>query len=204
MSHLIETYYTIDKQYGPQEFKEKGSRFISYLYPVRTAEQGNSIIEGLRKKYFDSTHVCFAFRLGEGEEVYFRYNDDGEPSGTAGVPIYNEIRSKEYFNVLAAVVRYYGGTKLGTGGLARAYGHGAKLVLDISQKITVTIKQRKSVSFPFDFTGEIMQMINRFGLEIVKQDYTADGIHMQIDIPVAKVDLVSQELINRSAGKIKL
>ncbi|UCH96540.1 MAG: YigZ family protein [Candidatus Aminicenantes bacterium] len=203
MSGDIETYFTIDKKYGPEEIKEKGSRFIAYLYPAGTREATDLIVAGLRKKYYDASHVCFAYRLGKGHEAYFRYNDDGEPSGTAGLPIYSEIKSKEYFNVLAVVVRYFGGTKLGTGGLTRAYSQAAKKVLDISKRITVHIKQRVSVSFPFDFTGEIMQLVNRFSLDIVNQDYSADGIVMQLDVPVGKVDEVTKQIVDRSGGKVK-
>ncbi len=201
---LIESFFTIQKEYGPEEIKEKGSRFISYIFPVGKKEAADTIITGLRKKYYDASHVCFAYRLGKGQEVYFRYNDDGEPSGTAGLPIYNEIKRKQYFNVLAVVVRYFGGTKLGTGGLTRAYGQAAKKVLDISTRITVHIKQRVTVSFPFDFTGEIMQLVNRFSLEIVNRDYSADGIVMQLDVPVNKVGEVKQQIIDRSGGKIRL
>ena len=204
MSQAVEFFFTIDKEYGPEEIKEKGSRFISYLYPVKTKEAADMIIARLRKKYHDSTHVCFAYRLGSGKEDYFRYNDDGEPSGTAGLPIYNEIKSKEYFNTLVAVIRYYGGTKLGTGGLTRAYGQVAKKVLDISERVTIHVKKRVFISFPFDFTGEMMQVVNRFGLDIVKQDYRADGIHMLLEVPIAKVDEVSKRVIERSGGKIKM
>jgi uncharacterized YigZ family protein len=199
---LIETFSTVDNTYGPQEIKEKGSRFIAYLYPVETKEAVDAVIGGLRKKYYDATHVCYAYRLGKGEEQYFRFNDDGEPSGTAGLPIYNEIKSKEYFNVLVAVVRYFGGVKLGTGGLTRAYGQAAAKVLEISTKVTIHIKQKISVSFPFHFTGEIMQIVNRFSLDILKQEYSADGIHMQLDVPVGKIAEISNQVIERSSGKI--
>lgn len=204
MSGVIETYFTIDKKCGPEEIKEKGSRFIAYLYPAGTKEAADLIIAGLRKKYYDASHVCFAYRLGEGHETYSRYNDDGEPSGTAGPPIYHEIKSKQYFNVLAVVVRYFGGTKLGTGGLTRAYGQAAKKVLDLSKRITVHVKQRVSVSFPFDFTGEIMQLVNRFSLDIVNQDYSADGIVMKLDVPVGKVAEAAKQIVDRSGGKIRL
>ena len=204
MSHIIESFSTIDKEYGPEEIKEKGSRFISYLYPIKTKKDAESIITGLRKKYHDSTHICFAYRLGSREEDYFRTNDDGEPSGTAGIPIYNEIKSKEYFNTLVAVIRYYGGTKLGTGGLTRAYGQVAKKVLDVSKRITIHVKQKVSVFFPYDFTGEIMQVVDRFNIGIVKQDYSADGVQMLLEVPVAKLDDISKQVIDRSNGKIKI
>ncbi|MDQ1354952.1 MAG: hypothetical protein QG657_5261 [Acidobacteriota bacterium] len=199
---MIETFFTVDGTFGPEEIKEKGSRFISYLYPVESKEAADAVITGLRKKYYDSTHVCFAYRLGKGEELYVRFNDDGEPSGTAGLPIYNEIKSKGYFNVLVAVVRYFGGVKLGTGGLTRAYGQAAAKVLNISKQITIHIKQKISLSFPFHFTGEIMQIVNRFSLDILKQEYSADGIHMQLDVSVGKIDEVTKLVIERSSGKI--
>lgn len=199
---MLETFSTVDKACGPEEIKEKGSRFISYLYPIETKEAADAVIAGLRKKYYDATHVCFAYRLGKGEEQYLRFNDDGEPSGTAGLPIYHEIKSMEYFNVLVAVVRYFGGVKLGTGGLTRAYGQAAAKVLNISTQITIHIKQKISLSFPFTFTGEIMQIVNRYSLDILKQEYSADGIHMQLDVPVGKSAEVTKQVIERSSGKI--
>jgi uncharacterized YigZ family protein len=201
-SEMIEIFCTVDKTYGPEEIKEKGSRFISYLYPIDTKEAADNFIAGLRKKYYDATHVCFAYRLGKGEEQYVRFNDDGEPSGTAGLPIYNEIKSKDYFNVLVAVIRYYGGVKLGTGGLTRAYGQTAAKVLEISKKITIQIKQKISVSLPFSLTGEMMQIVHRFSLDILKQEYSADGIQMQLDVPVGKVTEVTKQVVERSSGKI--
>ncbi len=203
MTNVIEQFFTIDREFGPTEFKEKGSRFLGLLFPVKTKEIADDIIAGLRKKYYDSTHVVFAYRLGNGKETYFRYSDDGEPSGTGGLPVYNEIKSKQYFNVLVAVVRYYGGTKLGTGGLARAYGQGGKDVLAIAKTVTVHIKQKVSVSFPFDFTGEMMQVVNRFNLEITKQDYDAKGSVFLLDVPIAKVEEVRQQITDRSNGQIE-
>ncbi|MCU0286787.1 MAG: YigZ family protein [Acidobacteria bacterium] len=199
---MIEFFYTIDKIYGPEEIKEKGSRFIAYLYPVDTKETVDTFINLLWKNYYDATHVCFACRLGKGEEQYVRCNDDGEPSGTAGLPIYHEIKSKDYFNVLAAVIRYYGGVKLGTGGLTRAYSQAARKVLDLTAKITIQIKQKISLSFPFNFTGEIMQIVNRFSIYILKQEYSADGIRMELDVPIGKVEEIKKQLIERSSGKI--
>jgi len=100
------------------------------------------------------------------------------------------------------VVRYFGGVKLGTGGLTRAYGQAAAKVLNISTRVTVHIKQKISVSFPFHFTGEIMQIVNRFSLDILKQEYSADGIHMQLDVPVGKIAEVTKQVVERSSGKI--
>lgn len=204
MPGKVEKYLTINKEYGPEEIKEKGSRFISYLYPVKTKEDAEEIIQKLRKKFHDSTHVCFAYRMGEGEEEYFRYSDDGEPSGTAGAPIYNEIKSKDYYNALAAVIRYYGGTKLGTGGLARAYGQAAKKVIEISEEVIQYIKKEVFLSFPFHFTGEMMRIVNKYTLKIISREDTAQGIYMKLAIPVASVDEVAKAIIKESSGKIKI
>ncbi len=199
-----EFFYTVKKPYGPEEIKEKGSRFISYFYPATDSEEAEKLVTGLRKKYYDSTHVCFAYRLGNGKEEYFRYSDDGEPSGTAGLPIFNEIKNKNYYNVLAAVVRYFGGTKLGTGGLVRAYSGAAKKVIDTSEIITIYIKKEASVDFPYEFTGEIMQVVNRFSLDIIKREYSDKGISMKLEIPIKRVNEVSQTITDISSGKIRL
>ncbi|MCK4763871.1 MAG: YigZ family protein [Candidatus Aminicenantes bacterium] len=204
MSKNPEKYLTITKQYGPQEFKEKGSRFISFLYPVGGKEEAEKILHVLRKKFHDATHVCFAYRLGEGEERYFRFSDDGEPSGTAGMPIYNEIKSSSYFNVLAAVVRYYGGTKLGSGGLARAYGKSAALVTAVSKKVTIYIKKEAEVLFPYHFTGEMMQVVKRYSLDIPVREDRVEGVYMKLAVPVGLIDEIIKVISNKSSGKVKL
>jgi uncharacterized YigZ family protein len=198
-----EGYFTIGKIYGPEEIKEKGSRFLAYLYPVATAAEIDSIIVDLRKKYHDATHVCFAFRLGKGTEEYFRCSDDGEPGGTAGFPIYNEIKSKEYLNVLVVVIRYFGGTKLGTGGLARTYAAAARKIIEKAKTLTVRITKEISLEFPYDFTGEIMKIIHRFALDIVKQEYTDRGVSINLAVPVARVKEVEKTLTDISKGQLK-
>ncbi len=198
-----EEYFTVDKIYGPEEIKEKGSRFLAYLFPVSTTAEIDSIIVDLRKKYHDATHVCFAFRLGKGTEEYFRSSDDGEPSGTAGLPIYNEIKSKEYFNVLAVVVRYFGGTKLGTGGLARTYAAAARKVIESAKTLTIRITKEISLEFPYDFTGEIMKVVHRFALDIVKQEYTGRGVSITLAVPIARVKEVEKTLTDVSKGHLK-
>jgi len=196
-------YFTIGKIYGPEEIKEKGSRFLAYLFPVATAAESDSIIAGLRKKYHDATHVCFAYRLGKGIEEYFRYSDDGEPGGTAGLPIYMEIKNREYFNVLAAVIRYFGGIKLGTGGLARAYAAAVRKIIEKAKTLTVRITREISLEFPYDFTGEIMKIIHRFALDIVKQDYTAAGVSITLAVPITRLQEVEKTLTDTSKGQLK-
>ena len=157
-------YFSVKVPYGPIEFKEKGSRFISFIYPVRTADEAQKKINQLKKEYHNATHVCYAFRLGEGKEDSFRYNDDGEPGNTAGLPIYNSIRNAEYFNVLVAVVRYFGGTKLGTGGLARAYSKSARLIIKASENVKEWRTEEIVITYPFDSTGDVMRIVKDFRL----------------------------------------
>ncbi|MDZ7795955.1 MAG: YigZ family protein [Candidatus Marinimicrobia bacterium] len=115
----------------------KGSKFLGFAYPLENEEEVNTILASLRKKYYDATHHCYAWQVGYGKDMRFRYHDDGEPSGTAGKPIYMAVTHRELTNILVVSVRYFGGTKLGTGGLARAYGQSASLALDKAKTITV-------------------------------------------------------------------
>ncbi len=202
--NIIEFYHTIKQPYGPEEFKEKGSRFLSYLFPVSTLKEVETRISELRKKYHDANHVCPAFRLGEGTEEYIRFSDDGEPGGTAGLPIFNEIKSKNYFNILAVVIRYFGGIKLGTGGLVRAYSASARQVLQTAQSVTVYLKKKLILEFPYEFTGEIMQVVNRYDLDIVNRDYTGTGAALHLAIPVGRVDEVARSVSDISGGKLRL
>ena len=204
MSNLIENFLTIKNEFGPVEFKEKGSRFISLGFPVNTTEKCNEIISSLRKKYYDCTHVCSAYLIGEGKEDIFRYNDDGEPSGTAGLPIYNEIKGAKLFNILITVIRYYGGTKLGTGGLTRAYGQSAKLLTQSIQPVKIYIKSHFQIIFPYNFTGEIMHVCDKNEININKQEYLQDSIKFDIDVPIGKIKMIDELLINKSGGKVCL
>ncbi|MGE5342785.1 MAG: IMPACT family protein [Candidatus Omnitrophota bacterium] len=197
-------FLTISKPYGPEELKDKGSRFISYAYPVTQVEGTVTVISALRKKYHDATHVCFAYRIGNGEDTHIRYTDDGEPGGTAGLSIYNEIKNKEYYNIIVAVVRYFGGIKLGTGGLVRAYAGASRQILEITDPIKVYITQKASLTFPYTLTGEMMQLMNRFSLKIIQRDYTDQGITMVLEIPPNLINEVSHAIIDASSGKIQL
>lgn len=200
---MIEQFKTIFKTTQPIEIKEKNSRFISQCFPVSTKEEAEEIIKKLWKIHYDCTHICFAYLLGEGETAAFRYSDDGEPSGTAGLPIYNEILRKELFNILVTSVRYYGGIKLGTGGLTRTYGASARAALDSCEVETVIIKKELVVDIPFDFTGIAMSYIGRFdGLEIKSTTYTEKGSSVTIKIPIASVEKFIAEMVEKTGGKI--
>ncbi len=197
-------YFTVKSRNGPFEIKIKGSRFISYIYPVSRQEKAEEILEGLRKEFFNSTHVCFGYRIGEGEEKSVRYSDDGEPSGTAGLPVFNEIKCNGLFNVLIAVIRYYGGTKLGTGGLSRAYRESAKKSIDNSSITETVVCENRQIVIPYGFMSDLMNIVNRFSVKIINKDYTDKNIKIELEIPVNQYEQVSTNLSNFSKGKIKL
>lgn len=200
---MIEQYKTLFESTQPIEIKEKNSRFISQCFPVSTKDEAEETVKKLWKEHYDCTHICFAYLLGEGEIQTFRYSDDGEPSGTAGLPIYNEILRKELFNVLVTSVRYYGGIKLGTGGLTRTYGASARAALDSCEIKTVIIKKELVAEIPFDLTGIAMSYIGRFeGLEIKSTTYTESGSSVNVRIPIASVEKFISEMVEKTGGKI--
>jgi uncharacterized YigZ family protein len=198
------SYLTVDKKSGPFEIREKGSRFISWIYPIQNESQVNAILRDLGRTYHDATHICWSFRIFRQNAEYVRYDDDGEPGGTAGQPIFYELKGRNYYDVLLAVIRYFGGTKLGTGGLAKAYAGAAREVLNNSRPLVRTLRERITVRFPFDFTGEMRHVAQQFDLEIIKQEFAPDGVCITLGIPVSRLDEVERELVARSRGKIKL
>ncbi|MBN1196708.1 MAG: YigZ family protein [Candidatus Aminicenantes bacterium] len=204
MTPIAQSYLTVDRDWGPVEIKEKGSRFIAYLFPASDRDAAGERIVALRESHHDATHVCFAWRLGEGGETEHRYNDDGEPGGTAGLPIYNEIRRKHYLNVIVAVVRYYGGVKLGTGGLARAYGQAARAVMQTSRPVRVILTDPVEVAFPFDLTGEVMHVVRRLGLDITGQEHTPTGTRLTVRVPRGGIDALQAVLMEAGGGKVTL
>ena len=149
-------------------YKEKGSRFFSYLYPVKDEQSISNKIQELKGMHPKSRHVCYSYLLGvEGSQ--FRINDDGEPSGTAGRPIYNELISNELTYILLAVVRYLGGTKLGASGLIRAYKESAKDALAKSTIITKYVNDYAYIHFDHHHTGRLYNSLKRNDIEIIDQ-----------------------------------
>lgn len=173
-------YYRPSASSGPEELKEKGSRFLGFLIPARSREEAEEALELLRKRYHDATHVCFAYRVRRGEIV--RSSDDGEPSGTAGVPILQELKREELWDALAAVVRYYGGVKLGTGGLARAYSETARLVLQGAHREGVVVYKRLSLRYPYALAGEVASVFGRFNLTPKRVVQGMEGMDALLEI----------------------
>ena len=149
----------------------RGSRFIGIASHAVSEAEAAAVVSDARKQWHDARHHCYAFRVGKAAEV-FRANDDGEPGGTAGIPILRQIESRELTQTVVVVTRYFGGTKLGRGGLTRAYSDAAGLALDASEVRHHVITCRYRVSFPYGDTARAMRAIERFGASVVSSEYS--------------------------------
>ena len=168
-----DTYKTIDKSYFGEIYKEKGSKFIGYAYPVKNEEEISQFISKLRAEHHKARHWCYAWRLGM-ENFRFRANDDGEPSNSAGQPIYGQILSKDVTNILIIVVRYYGGTKLGVGGLITAYKTAASSALEASVIIEKTINIEFEINFEYKDLNKVLRIVKDNKAEIIQQKMEYD------------------------------
>lgn len=165
------SYQTIANTVEEITFKEKGSKFIGYAFPVLDEDEVKEKLIQLWQKYPDATHICYAFRLGIDGERY-RANDDGEPSGSAGLPIYNQIVSKEITNVLVASIRFYGGTKLGVSGLVKAYKLSAQMVLDEAEIVEKHLTEKVKFEFSYEDQGSVMRNIDKSNAEVISTEFT--------------------------------
>lgn len=167
---MIDSYKTI-KSSSEGEYKEKGSKFLAFAFPVNSEEEVKEKLEELRKSYYDARHHCYAYILNP-EANQYRANDDGEPSHSAGDPILGQIRSLELTNVLVVVVRYFGGTKLGVGGLINAYKTAAEEALKKGQIIEERVRVEFLIKYPYEATNEVMRLTAEFDISILEQEYT--------------------------------
>ncbi len=193
-------YYSIDKT-AVAEFKDRGSRFIAYVYPLKDAEDFKKILQGLKKEHPKAVHHCFAYRIGyDGNN--FRVNDDGEPSGSAGKPILNAIDSKQLTNVLIIVVRYFGGTLLGVPGLINAYKSAAAMALQLVPFIQYPIEINYQLQFDYTMMNEVMMIVKQFNCTVIKQDYQLFNI-LEIGIPKARLQEALDKLKELHTVEVK-
>lgn len=164
-----DTYKTIK---APVEglFKDRGSKFLAYAYPIEHENEVKPLVENLKKEHFKAVHHCYAYRLGL-DRTNFRVNDDGEPSGTAGKPILNTLLSHDITNILVVVVRYFGGTLLGVPGLINAYKSATAEALTVAEVIEKTVNDVYNVSFEFVQMNDVMKVVKEFSLKIRNQTY---------------------------------
>ena len=167
-SEIKDTYNTIDSAVENILFKEKNSKFIGYAYPITSENEVKTHIENLKSAHFSARHWCYAYQIGT-ETIKFRANDDGEPSNSAGMPIYGQIQSFDITNVLIVVVRYFGGVKLGVGGLISAYKTTAQLTLEEATIIEKTIDKHFKITFDYKNMNKVMRIIKEKNIDIVNQ-----------------------------------
>lgn len=186
MEEIKDTYCTIaDKSQGL--YKEKGSKFMSYAFPVGNEDEVKPILLDLRKEYHDARHHCYAYVIGYSSE-YWRVNDDGEPSSTAGKPIHGQIISRNLTNTLVVVVRYFGGTKLGVSGLLSAYKAAASDALDAATIVERTINEIYRLSFAYPATNDIMRLIKEEDLHVINQEFNV-SCSATVEVRLSKTDL---------------
>ena len=164
-----DVYKTIER---PSEglYKEKGSRFMAFAYPVRTEEDIRQIVSALKEKYYDARHHCYAWRLG-ATKTHFRINDDGEPSSTAGKPIYGQIQSNDLTDILVVVVRYFGGIKLGVPGLIHAYREAATDAIAQAIIVEKTVNEQLRIHFSYLVLNDVMKIVKEEGAEVLERNF---------------------------------
>lgn len=191
MEEIKDSYLTIESD-AEAIFKEKSSKFLCYAFHVESEEEIAAHLEILRKRYYDATHHCYAWRLGPFGER-FRANDDGEPSSTAGKPILGQLLSREITNCLIVVVRYFGGTKLGVPGLIAAYKESAAAVLDEAKVVERTVDTTVKMEFSYVVMNDVMRIIKDEQPTIVEQIF--DNLcSMTLSIRNSKAELVIGKL----------
>ncbi len=165
---MTDTYKTIEKPSDEVLFKEKNSKFFGYAFPVQSENEVKEILDQLKKQHYTARHWCYAYQIGTKTKIY-RANDDGEPNNSAGMPIFGQIQSFDVTNVLVVVVRYFGGVKLGVGGLVTAYKTGAQMALEAAEIVEKTINTHFFIRFDYKNMNKVMRVIKEKNLNVVNQ-----------------------------------
>ena len=196
-------YYTIEKE-ATAEFKDRGSKFIGYAFPVGSVDGFKEKLNEVKKLHPKATHHCFAYRLGLDGNT-FRVSDDGEPSGSAGRPILGQIDSKELVNVLVIVVRYFGGTLLGVPGLINAYKSAAALALQTTPLVQRQVEQELLVQFDYTQLNEIMRVVKQYNGRVISQEMQL-FCSMKLAVPrnrCTEINYILKELRNVEVSLVK-
>ena len=175
-------YLTVSSRPVSAELKVKGSKFIGHVFHVLNKHQAETVYNNIRRKYHDATHNCFAYRISPDE---YRYSDDGEPSGTGGRPIYQILEKMGLVQTIVIVTRYFGGIKLGTGGLSHAYSESATQVLNKTKIETKTTYQTLTIETSYEMLSHLLEILNKFQGLIGKTEYS-DKITYCVQIPLSK------------------
>ena len=181
-TEIQDTYYSIE---APSSgiYRDLGSKFLAFAYPVSDEEEAKSIIASVKKEYFDARHHCFAWRIGY-DGAKWRVNDDGEPSSTAGRPILGQILSNSLSDILIVVVRYFGGTKLGVPGLIKAYKSAAADALASAVRISKVACAPYSICFAYESMNQVMKVVKDMNLQVVSQQFEAE-CSLSVRVPLS-------------------
>ena len=191
--------YLVPTGYGEDEFTEKRSQFIGRIWPVETEEEALSKIQEMKKQHYDATHNCWAYIIHGGA---VRFSDDGEPGGTAGMPMLQVLQREGLNNVVCVVTRYFGGILLGAGGLVRAYTKGAKIAVDAAGKSIKRVWTVLYVPCPYSFYERVKLEIEAFGGILRSTDFGAE-VDMEILFPQANAQLFSDRLTDLTSGTVE-
>lgn len=194
--------YTTVKGYGKAEIVEKKSRFIAHVMPISSEDEANKCIEEIKKQYWDARHNCYAYQLGDRNQIQ-RYSDDGEPGGTAGMPILDVLRGRDVKDTIIVVTRYFGGTLLGTGGLVRAYSNSAKEGLMAAGLIERTPHLRKHFTVDYTLSGKVQYEILNGGHILENTVYT-DRVEFITLSDVNKSDKLTESIVNLTGNKVDI
>lgn len=181
-------------------FRERGSKFIGCLFPIDSEDDFHEELDDLKSKYPDATHHCYGWRVNPSQPKEF-CSDDGEPSGTAGLPILNQLKSFDVVNAGIVVVRYYGGTKLGKSGLIEAYGRSAQLCLESASLISIKPVQLFEIRYPYPGENTINKLINDYDLKVMKSEYL-EHVMLKVACPKATAKYFEKELAGLEHLKI--
>ena len=203
MSEIKDQYLTIESaSYG--EYKEKGSKFMAYAYPMDNEDDLHAYIDILRGEHHKARHFCYAYQIGLDQNNY-RINDDGEPSGTAGKPIFGQIQSFRLTNILIVVVRYFGGTKLGVSGLIQAYKEAAKAALEEGNIIEKYISSTYQLLFNYDQMGHILNVLKDLNIEIIDKVFDEAckvTISLRLSVEQPMLHNLVARLLNKSTEEV--
>ncbi len=195
-------FLTIEQQQAA-EIKVKGSTFVGTAGPVNTEQQAADFIQQVSQKFYNATHHCYAYQIGLNPSIIFRMSDAGEPAGTAGVPIFNVIKGKQLTNLAVVVSRYFGGTKLGKGGLSRAYSECTQKVLEGCSIIKKHVYQTLRLEFDYQLTNPVMRAISSFHATIHESSYDQSA-RLTISLRKSMVENFKLNLIELTSGKISI
>ena len=196
----VKTTYKTIQELSEGLYREKGSKFIAYAAPCSSETQAKELLETWRKSHHQARHVCYAYRLGP-KGLIFRANDDGEPSNSAGIPILGQLQSFDITNVLVGVVRYFGGTKLGVGGLVQAYKSAARDAIENGVIIEKEVQKQIRLTFPMTQMPFVMHALKQLNVEIISRDFS-EACEIQLALPIASSENLLSELASLPSVQI--